>query len=111
MRLIIRFIGSAMVVSVLAAVIPGISISGFGSALFLVVVLTILNLLVKPILVLLTIPVTLLTFGLFLLVINAVIILMASGVVVGFRVDGFVPALLFSLANSAISYLLSLADN
>ena len=75
MRLIIRFIGSAMVVSVLAAVIPGISISGFGSALFLVVVLTVLNLLVKPVLVLLTIPVTLLTFGLFLLVINAVIIL------------------------------------
>lgn len=110
MRFIVRFLGSAMVVSILAMVIPGISITGFFSALVLVVVLALLNLLVKPVLVILTIPVTLLTFGLFLLVVNALIVLIASVVVPGFHVSGFFPAFLFALANSAISYFLTFAD-
>lgn len=110
MRLLIRFIGSAMVVSILAMIIPGISISGFVPAMLLVLILALLNVLVKPVLVLLTIPATLLTFGLFLLVINAFIVLLASAVAPGFRVDGFLPAFLFALANSVVSYLLSYID-
>lgn len=58
MRFLIRFFGSAMVVSILAMIIPGIQISGFISALILVAVLTLLNILVKPVLIILTIPVT-----------------------------------------------------
>ncbi|MBL7103269.1 MAG: phage holin family protein, partial [Bacteroidales bacterium] len=64
----------------------------------------------KPVLVFLTIPITILTFGLFLLVINAVIILIASSLVSGFYVEGFWWALLFSLIMSLISYLLGIRD-
>ncbi|HAQ64303.1 MAG TPA: hypothetical protein DCR43_00360 [Bacteroidales bacterium] len=110
MRFLIRLIGSAMVVSILAMIIPGIYISGFISALILVTVLSLLNILVKPILIILTIPVTLITFGLFLLVINTAIVLMAAAVVPGFNVGGFFPAFLFALGNSLMSYLFSLAD-
>lgn len=99
-----------MVVSILAMIIPGIYISGFVSALILVAVLSLLNILVKPILIILTIPVTLITFGLFLLVINTAIVLMAAAVVSGFSVGGFFPAFLFALGNSLMSYLFSLAD-
>jgi len=70
------------------------------------VVLSVLNLLVKPLLVILTLPVTILTLGLFLLVINAVIILLASNLVSGFAVDGFWTALLFSLLLSLLQALL-----
>ena len=69
----------------------------FGIAVIVALVLSLLNFLVKPLLVILTLPVTIITFGLFLLVINALIILMAGGLVSGFAVDGFWWALLFSL--------------
>ncbi len=110
MRFLIRFFGSAMVVSILAMVIPGIQINGFISALIFVAVLALLNILVKPVLIILTIPVTLFTFGFFLLVINTVIVMMASSVVPGFDIEGFFPALLFALGNSLMSYLFSLTE-
>lgn len=110
MRFFIRFLGSAMVVSILAMIIPGIQINGFISALILVAVLALLNILVKPVLIILTIPVTLFTFGFFLLVINTVIVMMASSVVPGFDIEGFFPAFLFALGNSLMSYLFSLTE-
>ncbi len=107
MRTIIRFLGSAIIVMLLSRIIPGVSISGFWSAMILVFVLALLNTIVKPILILFTIPVTFFTLGLFLLVINAAIIMMASKLVDGFLVDGFWPALLFSLLNAAANSVIN----
>ena len=79
---------------------------GFFAAIIIAVVLSLLNFVVKPILVILTIPLTVVTLGLFLLVINALIILMADSIITGFYVDGFWWALLFSLVMSLTNALL-----
>jgi putative membrane protein len=78
----------------------------FWTALVLALVLGILNVLIKPLLVVLTLPITLVTFGLFLLVINALMVLFASHLVPGFTVDGFWWALLFSMVVSLINLIL-----
>ncbi|HEY4935074.1 MAG TPA: phage holin family protein, partial [Puia sp.] len=78
----------------------------FITAIVLAIVLGILNLFVKPILIILTLPITIFTFGLFLFVINALIILLAARFVNGFRVDGFWWALLFSLLLSVLTSFL-----
>lgn len=97
MKLILRLLVSAIMVVVLANILPGVQVSGFTEAIVLAVILALLNMFVKPILVLFTLPVTLVTFGLFLLVINAVMILLADSLVSGFSVSGFWSALIFSL--------------
>jgi len=97
---------SALAVVLLANILPGIHVATFGIAVIVALVLSLLNFLVKPLLVILTLPVTILTFGLFLLVINALIILMAGGLVSGFTVDGFWWALLFSLLLSLVQSIL-----
>lgn len=97
MKLILKLLLNALAVIVLAEVLNGVAIDGYITAICVVVVLSILNLLVKPILVILTLPITLLTLGLFLLVINAVIILLADKLISGFSVNGIWWALLFSL--------------
>ncbi len=97
---------TAVVVVLLANFLPGVSVAGYLTAVIVAVVLVILNIIVKPILVLLTLPVTILTFGLFLLVINAVIILLADTFISGFNVDGFWVALIFSLLLSIVQAIL-----
>ena len=83
-----------------------VAVMGHKSALVLAIVLGILNLFVKPILIILTLPITIFTFGLFLFVINALIILLAAKFVNGFHVDGFWWALLFSLLLSVLTSFL-----
>ena len=78
MGFIIKILLTALAVYFVPRVLPGVGISGFGAAIILVLILAVLNAIVKPILIFLTIPVTVLTLGLFLLVINAVIILLAD---------------------------------
>lgn len=107
MNFLIRLLVSALAAMVTAYLLPGVRIDNFRSALVLALVLAILNLLVKPILILLTLPVTIITLGLFLLVINAIIILIASNLVKGFRVDGFIWALLFSLVLTIVSGIMN----
>lgn len=97
MKLIFQLILTALVVLVLAEVLPGVGVQSFVTSLIVAVVLALLNMTVKPLLVFLTLPATLITFGLFLLVINAVIILLVDWLIPGFGVDGFWWALLFSL--------------
>jgi putative membrane protein len=75
----------------------GVHVAGFTTALIVAVVLGLLNIFIKPILVILTLPVTFITLGLFLLVINAIIILLCDTIVGGFGVDSFFTALLFSI--------------
>lgn len=103
---------TAIVVFLLANFLPGVTVAGYGTAIIVALVLGLLNLIVKPILVLLTLPVTVITFGLFLLVINAVIILLVDAFISGFNVDGFWVALIFSLLLSIVqSILFSLLPN
>lgn len=101
-----RIIVSSIVTFGLSYLLGGVHIDSFWTAIVFSIVLAILNAIVKPILILLTLPLTILTLGLFLFVINALIILLASRLVDGFRIDGFWWALLFSLLLSFITSLL-----
>jgi len=97
MKTIIRILLTAAAVMVLSYVLPGVSVASYWAAVIVAVVLGLLRLVVKPILVVLTFPITVLTLGLFLLVINAVIILMADYFIDGFAVKNFWWAIIFSL--------------
>jgi putative membrane protein len=103
MNIVLRIIISAVVAFALSYILSGVHIQSFVTALILAIVLGLLNLFVKPILVILTLPITIFTFGLFLFVINALIILLAAKFVNGFRVDGFWWAFLFSLLLSILT--------
>lgn len=105
MNIILRIIVTALLVLLISNFLPGVNLAGFYTSLIVAVVLGLLNIFVKPILVILTLPVTLVTFGLFLLVINAVIIMICSELVTGFRVENFWIALLFSIILSVLQSL------
>ncbi len=97
MKLLLKILITAGLVLVIPHLISGIQIEGFVTALCVSIVLGLLNIFVKPIFVLLTLPFTIVTLGLFLLVINAVIILICDTIVGGFSVDSFWTAILFSI--------------
>lgn len=106
MNFLIRILLSSLAVIIVSYLLPGVDVEDFFAALIVAVVLSLLNMTVKPLLIILTIPLTVFTMGLFLLVINALIILLADGVVPGFEVSGFWWALLFSLLLSLTNSLL-----
>jgi len=97
MKLIIRILLSALAVVILANILPGVGVDSYTTAIIVAIVLGLLNFIIKPILVILTLPITILTLGLFLLIINALIILLADKFVSGFTVASIWWALLFSL--------------
>ena len=105
--LLLRWIILSVAIMVAAYLFPGIQVSGFGSALVAAMVLGILNAFFRPILIILTLPINVLTLGLFTFVINAFLLMMTSGVIGGLVVDGFGSALLGSLIISVVSWLLS----
>jgi putative membrane protein len=106
MNLIMRIIVTSIVAFGLSYLLDGIKFDTFWTAIIVAIVLAVLNAIIKPIFILLTLPITLITFGLFLFVINALIILLAEKLVPGFSVDGFWWALLFSLLLSLLTSLL-----
>ena len=106
MNLIIRLLITTVLIVLISKIIGGINVIDFTTALIVAVVLALLNTFLKPILVLLTIPVTIITLGLFLLVINAIIILIADKFIDGFSVSSFWTALLFSILLSVSQSLL-----
>jgi len=106
MKTILRMLLTAVAVVIIAKFLPGVEVTDFVNALFVAIVLGFLRITVKPILVILTLPVTILSLGLFLLVINAVIILLAGYFVDGFIVAGFWTALLFSILLSMFQSIL-----
>lgn len=110
MNFIMRIIVTSIIAFGLSYILNGVHIDSFWAAIIFAIVLAILNAIVKPILILLTLPLTLFTFGLFLFVINAAIILLTAEFVKGFRVDGFWWALLFSLLLSIITSVLYKED-
>lgn len=106
--IILQILIIALAVMLTAAILPGIEIKNYWSAIVVAIVLALLNYFVAPVMEFLTIPITILTFGLFLFVINALIIMLAGYLVSGFKVLGFWWALLFSIVLSLISYLLEM---
>jgi len=101
-----KTIATAVAVLFAAWVLKGVSVDSTVTALFVAVVLGLLNSFIKPILVILTIPITIFTLGLFLLVINIIIVKWAADIVPGFVVDGWFAALLFSLVVSFVSSII-----
>lgn len=106
MGLIINILISALAVAITAYLLPGVTVASFPVAVLVAIVLGLVNAFLKPILILLTLPINILTIGLFTFVINAVIILLVANIVSGFRVDGFWLALVFSLILSIVNSVL-----
>ncbi len=105
MNLIIRLLVTAIVAYLLTMILPGVHFAGFAGALIFSIVLGILNLIVKPVLNILGLPLTIITLGLFTLVINAIIILIADYFIDSMEVDGFWWALIFSILLSIVTSL------
>ncbi|WP_322997840.1 phage holin family protein [Castellaniella sp.] len=110
MMLLLVWILNAVALLVVAYLLPGITVSSFGSALIAALVLGLLNAVVKPLLVLLTLPLTIVTLGLFLLVLNALVFWWAGSILKGFQVDGFwwavIGAIVYSLVSGVLASLL-----
>jgi len=106
MKTILKMLLTAIAVVLLAKLLPGITVDGYTTAIFVAIVLALLRIFVKPLFVLFTLPLTIVTLGLFLFVINAVIILLAGKLVDGFEVSSFGYALLFSLLLSFFQSIL-----
>jgi putative membrane protein len=107
MGFILKVLVTAVAAYFAAWILPGVEITDVTTAVIVALVLALLNTFVKPILVILTIPVTVITLGLFLLVINILMIKWTDSLVDGFSVDGWLTALFFSLIVSVISSLLN----
>jgi putative membrane protein len=104
---IIRVLLTGVAVLAASYILPGVHVEHYGYALLVALVLSVVNLIVKPILIIFTIPLTFFTLGLFLLVINALMIMLTDALTPGFRVDGFWWALAFSLILSILNSLFS----
>ncbi len=102
-KILIKFILTAVLTYGLAQVLPNVRLDGVGSAAILVIVMGLLNATVKPILKIIGFPITVLTLGLFLLVINVIIVKLADFLMSSFAVSGFVSTLLFSVALSLVT--------
>lgn len=109
LKIIIRFIVIALALLAIAAVVPGIHIDGFGTALIVALVWGIIGITIKPLLQLMALPITLLTLGLFAFILNALLFWVVAGLVPGFTVAGFVPALLGSVLLTIVNWVLHLA--
>jgi putative membrane protein len=102
---IIRFLLSGLAVLLTAYLLPGVHVDHYGYALLVAAIISLANIFVRPLLIIFTIPITILTMGLFLLVINALVILLVDYLTPGFYVDGFWWALAFSLILSLFNSL------
>ena len=109
MRILIKWLLSAVALLAVAYLYPGVQVASFGSALIAAAVIGLLNMIVRPVLVVLTLPVTIVTLGLFLFVINALLFWAASGLLGGFHVNGFVAALIGSLLYSLLGLVIEAA--
>ncbi len=103
MKFILKFIFAAISVIFASKILPGIYLNGFSTAMIVVIAMSLCNAILKPALILLTLPITILTLGLFLLVINTIIVFIVSALVPGFVVHGFLNALIFSFLISVFN--------
>ena len=107
---LLRWLLYSLVILFIAWLIPGISVSGIQSALIAIVIIGLINAILKPLVYLITLPINLLTLGLFSLVINALLFMLAGYLTPGFNVEGFWSALLGSLILSALSVPINKID-
>lgn len=107
MRLLLLWLLNAVALLAVTYLLPSIQVSGFGSALIAALALGFINTLVRPILALLTLPITILTLGIFYLVLNGLLFWLASALIPGFQVGGFVSALLGAILYGVIAWALS----
>ncbi len=105
MGILLNWLASALVVIIASYLLPGVHVNSFVTALWVALVLGVFNVLLKPILILLTLPINILTFGLFTIIINAILVVLVSNLVPGFTVDSFWSAILFSLVASLINII------
>jgi putative membrane protein len=108
MKTILRFLISTIAILITAYILPGVHLSGIVAALVLAVVLAVINIFIRPILIFLTLPITVMTVGLFVLIINGFLVMLASYIVPGFTVDNFWWALLFSIVLTVINFVLQI---
>lgn len=104
---IARWVINALAIYIVSRILPGIRVTDFGGALVAAILLGLVNVLIKPVLLLLTLPITILTFGLFALVINAFMLVLVSYFTPGFKVDGFWTAFVGSILISIVSSILN----
>lgn len=102
-----KIIINTAAIAITAYILPGVKVESIFVALVVAVVLGIINMFIKPILVILTLPINILMLGLFTFVINGLLVLLASEMVPGFHIDGFLTAVLFSIITSVISGFLN----
>ncbi len=109
-HLLVNWLLNALSLVIVAAIVPGIEIAGFGTAMLAAVVIGLVNMTLGLVLKIVTFPLTLVTFGAFLIVINALMLKLAAALMSGFRVKGFLPAIvgaiLLSLVNTLLRWLL-----
>lgn len=106
MNTILKVLLTAVAVVALSKLLGGVSVDSYTTAIIVTIVLALLNVFIKPLLVILTLPITILTLGLFLLIVNALIILLADKLIDGFSVTSIWTAVLFSVLLSLLESLL-----
>ena len=107
-ELLVHFLITAALLLLMARMVSGVEVEGWGAAFLGAVVMGLVNAFVRPVMVILTIPITLVTFGLFLLIVNALMLWLVATIVPGVKVKGFGPALLGSLVLSVLNFLVAL---
>jgi len=107
MGLVIRLLINALAIYIASQIVPGVHLADLKTALFVAIVLGVINAVVRPVLLLLTLPINFLTLGLFTFIINALMVMLASQFVQGFTVDSFFAALVFSIFVTLVSGVLT----
>lgn len=107
MSFLVQWVVSGAAIIITAYLLPGVAVEGFLAALVTALILGLINAIIRPILILLTLPLNILTLGLFTLVINALLIMLAATIVPGFAVQGFWWALLFGIVLAIVNFALS----
>lgn len=108
MMFIIHLLFSALAIAVTAQIVPGVELPNFLTAILAALVLGIINTIIRPVITILTLPINIITLGLFSLVVNALLILLAAALVPGFEINGFFYALLFAIVLSMVNIIFSL---
>lgn len=105
-NLLVRWLINAVALFLVSRILPGFIVDDFAAAMIAVIIIGLVNALIKPILAILTLPINILTLGLFSFILNALLLLMASSMTPGFHIDGFGTALLGSILLSVVTMLL-----
>lgn len=111
MQLVVRLLLNALALVVVAYVMPGFDVADFGAAIVAAIVIGVVNTFIKPILLLVTLPITILTFGIFAFVLNVLLLMGVAAIVPGFAIDGFITAAIASIALALVSYFLQSLAN